>query len=159
MTHKNVTWAPVTKQRKLGFTLLEVLLVVAILALLAGIVIVAINPGKQLANSRNSQRQSDVKSLLDAVYGYTIDNTSMPATITTTATQVCNTTGANCTGLIDLGVLTTNSKYLAALPKDPQCATLCGTYGTGYRVSKDANNRITVNSIHAEQGVTISMTR
>lgn len=158
MAYKHVTWAPVTK-KQWGFTLLEVLLVVAILALLAGIVIVAINPGRQLANSRNAQRNSDVKTIIDAIYNYDIDNSALPTTVTTTATDICRTTGANCTGLIDLGVLTASSKYVVAIPQDPQCVSLCSTYGTGYKVSKDVNNRVTVSSTYAEQGATISVTR
>jgi type IV pilus assembly protein PilA len=156
----NHRWARFQEIRQAGFTLLEVLLVVAILSILAGIVIVAINPGKQLANSRNSQRSSDVKTIIDAVYDYNIDNSGiMPSTITTTPTDVCNTTGANCTGLIDLGVLTASTKYLVGIPKDPQCATVCTTYSSGYQISKDTNNRITVSASHAEQSVTISTTR
>jgi len=160
MIYKKGTWAPVQSHYSKGFTLLEVLLVVAILALLAGIVIVAINPGRQLANSRNSQRSNDVKNILNAVYQYDIDNGGvLPATITTTATDICNTTGGNCTGLIDLGVLTATGKFLVSMPKDPQCTALCTTYGTGYKIIKDANNRVTVSSTYAEQGVTISLTR
>ena len=49
--------------RTSGFTLLEILLVVAAIAILAGIVIIAINPTKQLGDTRNAQRRSDVYSL------------------------------------------------------------------------------------------------
>lgn len=148
------------KERQAGFTLLEVLLVVAVIAILAGIVIIAINPGKNLGDSRNSQRSSDVNTIINAVYQYSLDNNgSLPSGITTTATEVCNTGAASCTGLVDLSVLTTNGKYVVAIPKDPQCPAACATDGAGYQISKDANGRLTVAAPDAEQGKTISVTK
>lgn len=149
----------VKRNQESGFTLIEVLLVVAIIAILAGIVIIAINPNKQLADSRNAQRSSDVTTILNAVYQYAVDTNSIPATITTTATEVCATGAASCTSLTDLVTLTTSAKYLVSIPKDPQCATTCATNGTGYRISKDANSRVTVAAPSAENGKTISVTR
>jgi type IV pilus assembly protein PilA len=148
------------KTNEKGFTLLEVLLVVAIISILAGIVIIAINPGKQLGDSRNTQRQADVSTILNAVYQYSVDSSGvLPAGITVTATEACATGSASCTGLVDLSALTTAEKYLTSLPKDPQCPTNCAAAGVGYRILKSANGRITVSAPGAEQGKTISVTR
>ena len=140
-----------------GFTLIEILLVVAAIAILAGIVIVAINPGKQLGDTRNAQRRSDVTTLLNAAYQYSIDNNGvLPAGITASSTEICATGAASCAGLIDLSVLTTNGKYLVGIPQDPQKVT---ANGNGYFISKSVYGRITVTAPLAEQGAVITVTR
>jgi type IV pilus assembly protein PilA len=145
-----------------GFTLLEVLLVIAIIAILAAIVIIAINPGKQLAESRNAQRQTDVNTISNAVYQYMIDNNgTAPATITGTATEVCATTGATpCAGLVDLGVVLANKKYVAEFPLEPT-ETARAANGVGYTIAIDTvnSNRITVSAPAAELSKTISVVR
>jgi len=142
------------KTTKKGFTLLEILLVVAAIAILAGIVIIAINPGKQLGDTRDSQRSTDVNTILNAVYQYAIDNNgTLPASVTTSQTEVCAT--ASCSGLIDLSVLTTDEKYLVSIPTDPTGAS---GNGAGYEIYKSSNGRITVVAPDAEQS-TVSVTR
>jgi prepilin-type N-terminal cleavage/methylation domain-containing protein len=144
------------KKSRQGFTLLEILLVVAAIAILAGIVIVAINPGKQLGDTKNAQRKSDINTILNGVYQYAIDNNgTLPTGITTTQTEVC-VTGGSCSGLADLSPLTTDEEYLVAIPTDP---TGSSTNGAGYEIFQSANGRVTVVAPDAEQGETISVTR
>ena len=139
-----------------GFTLIEILLVVAAIAILAGIVILAINPSKQLGETRNAQRRADVNTILNAVYQYALDNNgTIPASIGTGQTEICKT-GGSCATLVDLSVLTLNQKYIVSMPFDP---TGSSTNGAGYEIFKTANNRVTVVAPDAEQGATISVTR
>jgi len=154
-----------------GFTLLEVLLVVAIIAILAGIVIVAINPGKNLGDARNANRSADVNTIINGIYQYELDNNgaSPPigsrtgaVAITTTATEICNSTASTCTGLVDLNVLSTNGKYLVGIPTDPTCPTgppACNANGAGYKVLLTSNNRLQVTAPQAENSKTIQVTK
>ncbi len=102
----------------------------------------------------------DVTTILNAVYQYAIDNNgTVPSAITTTATGVCATTGASCAtaSLIDLGVLTTNGRYLVSMPGDPSTGT---STDTGYTIVRSATTgRVTVAAPGAEVGATISVTR
>ncbi len=148
--------APGITSRK-AFSLLEILLVIAAIAILAGIVILALNPAKQLADTRNAERRSDVNAILNAVWTYGIDNGGeMPTAITVTSTEICKT-GAECTNLIDLSGLTTGTgSYILAIPTDPKGSS---TNGSGYEVMKTSVGRITVSAPHAENQATISVTR
>lgn len=60
-------------RRKKGFTLIELLVVIGIIAILAAVVLIAINPGRQFAQARNSQRSSDINSILNALHQCGID--------------------------------------------------------------------------------------
>ncbi|MBU1124111.1 hypothetical protein KJ652_06015 [Patescibacteria group bacterium] len=135
---------------------------IGIIAILASIVIVAINPTKQLGDARNAQRRSDVNTILNAVYQYAIDNNgTLPGAIPTgTAKQICEaaTTGTACTDApvsgVDLASLV--GTYIVGIPEDPQDTT---DDTVGYTIIQDANGRVTVAAPGAEQSATISVTR
>ncbi|MBT5237436.1 type II secretion system protein [Candidatus Peregrinibacteria bacterium] len=151
-----------------GFTLIELLLVIGIIAILASIVIVAINPTKQLADDRNVQRRSDVNTILKATYQYAIDNNgTLPSCIDTTAKGVC-TGGSDCAAYAagdsggpaagcNLDALT--GSYLVNLPTDPSGEPGTSVEYTGYDIVRDANKRVTVSAPEAENAATISVTR
>ncbi len=129
-----------------GFTLLEILLVVAAIAILAGIIILAINPNKQLGDTRNSQRRLAIDAIVNAVYQYSLDhNGQLPGATSghpipvsdgydggnlheiclTDPSDTTGSTSLDCTdqinggGAVDLSDLTRNATYLTSIPADP----------------------------------------
>ncbi|MGA1050264.1 MAG: type II secretion system protein [Minisyncoccia bacterium] len=133
-----------TIKQKKGFTLLEILLVIAAIGILAAIVLVAINPNRQIAQARNAQRRSDINTIYKALEQYLIDNKDYPPGIDGTKRDVCiNGNTSNC---VNLGVLVTT--YLSSIPTDPS--------GGAYKVYKNSeNNRIGVEAPGAELGQSI----
>lgn len=153
------------RQQK-GFTLMEILLVIGLLAVLAVVVFVALDPAKRFQDTRNARRTTDIQNILSAVHTYVNDSKgTFPAAITSTEKQIgtattgcaisgaggCNVTGA--TDCIDLS--TALGSYLKSIPVDPN-----GTDAlTGYSIVKDANNMVTVRACNAEGGVTVMTSR
>lgn len=145
-----------------GFTLIEVLVVIGILSVLLLITLVAINPARQFAQANNTQRNSDVNTLLNAIHQYAADNKGLLPSEITSSDQEISSTGADL-----CAILVTD--YIAALPVDPQqlgstgaiTEANCGSeYSTGYHVSASAaNNRVTVWAPGAELSASISATR
>lgn len=134
-----------------GFTLIEILVSIGLLAALAAIVLIAVNPARQFANMRNTQRSSDLNALLNSVGQRIAENKGQfsCAGITfpagTTATGTAGSVIGNGTGELDLRPCLVPS-YISELPVDPTNGTTWNgtTYTTGYRLFQDANGRITV---------------
>lgn len=120
-----------------AFTLLELLIVLGILGILAAIVLVAINPTKQLNDARVADRNASAREIENAVSQYIIDgNTVSGLPIgATLATDICQTaiTGTSCTDApvsgYDLSALTPD--YLVSIPVDP---SETGSLVSGYRI-------------------------
>ena len=157
-----------------GFTLIELLLVIGIIAILASIVIIAVNPTKQLGKARNAQRRSDVNTILNAVYQYAIDhNGILPPAISAISKEICNTDVANvqdrtnCDNTAGAGGTVYNNStslwllsgaYLVDIPHDPSAPATAT--GTRYLIKSDINtSRITVSAPGAENGEVITVTR
>ena len=120
----------INKSKK-GFTLLEVLLVIALMTILFAISLVAINPRKQLAQARNLQRKSDIDIIYKALEYYKVSQKSYPTGITGEPKAICidGNTPSNC---VDLSSLV--PEYLADIPTDPS--------GVAYQIYINSTNGV-----------------
>ena len=86
-----------------GFTLIELVVVIGILAVLLTIVLVAINPGRQFSQANDTKRRSDVSAILNAVSQYTAEHSgSLPNEIPLTTPESISGAGADiCGDLVD----------------------------------------------------------
>jgi prepilin-type N-terminal cleavage/methylation domain-containing protein len=155
--------------RKEGFTLIEILVVIGIIAVLATVVLIAINPARQFAQARDSQRTSNVSTILDSIGQRIADNKGLfptapgcvALTVGTTYTigLGSGTFVAPATALIDISCLVPT--YIASqLPVDPTNGiwTSASVYNTQYNVTVDINGRYTISAPNALLETAISAT-
>ena len=95
------------KENKIGFTLIELIIVLAIVAVLAAILITIIRPQQIFQNLRDTQRMSDLKNLANAINLYMTDmqNKGQDIVLTPSGTvltvpngQILNQPNVGCKG-------------------------------------------------------------
>lgn len=150
------------KNKKAGFTLIEILLAIGILAILATSAIIAINPARQFAQARNTQRWSDVNAIMNAVYQYSAGHKGAfppDILISDIPYDICYANAQSCSTMIGIPSLTDGSVYLTTLPVDPSCPDSCASNVIGYNISINSQGRVYISAPHAELGETIELVR
>lgn len=148
---------------KLGFTLIELLTVIAIIGILSTILVASVNPARQFAKARDSQRETDLIGILSAIYQYSSEHSgAIPDTDGNSITSnfpsslTCIGTGGGCFNLAGAGDTgeTLVPVYMANMPKDPKTGT---DANTNYLIMVDTNNRLVASA--SGETKTISVTR
>jgi len=134
----------IKKLKSSGFTLIELLVVIGIIAILAAIALVAVNPGRQFAAARDTQRRNDVYQVVNAIYQYSVENGGeFPTDITATPTNI-----GTCGGCVDLSDDLVPT-FIPEMPADPSTGT--GTdsnyvvFLSGSRVTASATGELVDN--------------
>lgn len=153
------------KKHNSGFTLVELLLVIGIIATLAVVAFVALDPAKRFADARDVRRISDVETILSAVHQYVVDSKgSFPDSLSDvntekqigTASSGCSINTGNCgadSACADLG--SELEKYLKTIPYDPENGSAATTH---YTIEKNNDGIITIRACDYE-GDAISVSR
>ncbi|MBT4209743.1 MAG: prepilin-type N-terminal cleavage/methylation domain-containing protein [Candidatus Komeilibacteria bacterium] len=161
------------KFKQKGFTLIELIIVIAIIALLAAATFVAVNPAKRIGDANNAQRWSDVTAIADAWSTYVADNTGTLATtsyfqdgVTYEILVYGDTTGvagsASCTATTGVSSVVrldnlVDSGYIGTLPYDP--GTSSGSYTDYYLYTNTTTGQLIVGACESYDSATIEVIR
>ncbi|MBP9758378.1 prepilin-type N-terminal cleavage/methylation domain-containing protein [Candidatus Dojkabacteria bacterium] len=128
-----------TQYKKRAFTLLELLLVIAIIAVLAGLVVFNLRPADVLRNANDTKNVANSKDIKKALEAYALDHdgnlpTSLQGQLSGEYT-ICKQSEVSCpVGSISLDELIT-AGYLSTIPVNEN---LAGEKTTGYAIEYDA---------------------
>ncbi len=163
-----------SSSKTIGFTLIELIIVVAIIGLLAASAFVAVNPGKRVGDASDAKRWADITAIADAIAHYSVDNNGdLPSGVSGAAADleymITVAGGANSTTDADCATITTAEDrrniatgivptYIPTMPRDPDITKAeAESDGIGYYLVKDSEGRIKIGACNESIYATVSI--
>jgi len=123
------------RARSRAYSLVEVLVVMAIIGILVSVVLVATNPSRQFGLADDAKRKKDVSDVLGAIDRRLLDAKGLPGNVSAPSVPRRITNSLADPTNVDMCFLVTEG-YLTKLPRDPSLGpdiTNCAAaYDTGY---------------------------
>ncbi|MEI6532996.1 MAG: type II secretion system protein GspG [Candidatus Roizmanbacteria bacterium] len=129
--------------KKNGFTLLEILIVIAIIGILSGFVTIQVT--SSIGKSYDSRRKSDLNAIQKALESYYNDNNAYPSSLTFGG-ALCATAGCS------------SANYMKPLPNDPHTcsyAYIVGSNNQSYQLYSTLGNSADIGTGIVQTGYTI----
>lgn len=128
-----------------GFTLIEILIVIGLIAVLAAVTIIALNPTDSFKKQRDSERNTEMAQIHTALNRYVVDGNTVAGLV------ACSGTAPNITAIplptvVAANATLTSGGYIGTLPKDP------GSSALDYTICS-SGNAITLVAPQVETGV------
>jgi len=150
--------------RQAGFTLLELVVVVAVVSLLLTVALLSMHPKDTSVTMRNAERQLDTAQIMQALNRYVGDHQMLPDGLTGTPQVMGSQPGELniCKNFVPA--------YLKDMPRDPETGgvlALTGKtcneqdvfYSTGYTIARAADGTVTIAAPDAEAGAHVQVSR
>lgn len=138
--------------RTKGFTLIEILIVISLIALLATAVIVSVNPARQFKFARDTERKAHLSTILNAIGQNMAEHngvfTCKGVVVKLPATSSVITSSPGSTSFDMANCIVPD--YLANMPFDPKLPNAhfesLSDYNTGYMLFEDSYGHITISA-------------
>jgi prepilin-type N-terminal cleavage/methylation domain-containing protein len=146
-----------------GFTLIEILVSISVIVVLTSIYFFVANPAQQLGAARNSERQLQLQTIMNAIRQNIADQSNQQFSCTSGSLPTSTKKMTSSVGGYNIAPCLVPTYGIFTIPFDPTTSTAhwvsISDYDSGYTIILNASGSITLAAPAAELKQTVSITR